>query len=96
MYAIVETGGHQWKVRPGQVLDVDLRQEEPGSTIVLDRVLLLADNDRILVGAPTVPGASVSATVLGAIKGKKIIVFKYKSKTRYRRRMGHRQRYTRL
>lgn len=96
MYAIVEKGSHQFKVTPGQYVDVDLIDAEPGTKLALDRVLLYADGDEVQVGTPVVAGASVAATVVREIKGPKLIVFKYKPKTRYRRKTGHRQHYTRL
>jgi large subunit ribosomal protein L21 len=96
VYAIVDAGGHQVKVRAGQVLDIDRRDVEPGAAIEFDRVLLLADGDAVTVGQPTIPGAKVRGTVLREVKGEKIVVFKYKPKVRYRRRLGHRQRYTRV
>jgi large subunit ribosomal protein L21 len=96
VYAIVDTGGHQLKVRAGQVVDVDRLNLEPGATVTFDRVLLVADGEKVAVGQPTVPGATVTGTVLREFKGEKIIVFKYKPKVRYRRRLGHRQTYTRL
>ena len=96
IYAIVETGGKQYKVTPGQVIDVDRLPVTEGGTVELDRVLLIADDDRVTVGTPTVEGAKVMATSQGEGKGKKIIVFKYKSKVRYRKKTGHRQFYTRL
>ncbi len=67
-----------------------------GNTIELDRVLLLADNDKVTVGTPTVDGARVIATSLGEDRGKKVIVFRYKNKVRYRKKTGHRQVYTKL
>jgi large subunit ribosomal protein L21 len=96
VYAIVDAGGHQVKVRAGQVLDIDRRDLEPGAAVEFDRVLLLADGGTITVGQPTVHGAKVTGTVLREVKGEKIIVFKYRPKVRYRRRLGHRQRYTRI
>ncbi len=96
MYAIVETGGKQHRVSPGDTIDVERLSVEKGSTIELDRVLLVADGDKLTVGTPIVEGAKVVAEVLGEGKGKKIIVFKYKPKVRYRRKTGHRQIYTRL
>jgi|SRR5581483_10001987 len=96
MYAIVATGGKQYRVQPGQRLEVDKLDAAPRSRIELDQVLLVGDGERVLVGQPTVAGARVVAEVLGEKKGKKIIVFKYKAKVRYRRKTGHRQRYTEL
>lgn len=95
-YAIVQTGGKQYKVSPGETIDVERLTAAEGSTIELDQVLLIADGKRLMVGTPTVEGAKVIAEVLGEGKGKKVIVFKYKPKVRYRRMRGHRQIYTRL
>lgn len=96
MYAVVETGGKQYKVAPGQTVDVEKLPAEAGQTVELDRVLLISEDDKVAVGSPTVPGAKVIATVVEQVKGEKVIVFKYKPKTRYRRKTGHRQEYTRL
>ena len=96
IYAIIETGGKQYKVTPGQTIDVERLDAAEGNTVELDRVLLIADGDKVTVGTPVVEGAKVIATSQGEGKGKKIIVFKYKPKVRYRRKMGHRQLYTRL
>lgn len=96
MYAVIETGGKQYRVSPGQTVEVELLPAEPGSSVALDRVLLVSADGKTLVGQPTVPGASVVATVAREGRGKKIIVFKYKSKKRYRRTQGHRQDYTYL
>lgn len=96
MYAVVETGGKQYKVAVGETLDVDLLPAAKGEIVTFDRVLLVADGDQVTVGQPTVPGAQVHAKVLGEVKGPKLIVFKYKPKERERRKTGHRQRYTRV
>ena len=96
IYAIIETGGKQYRVSPGQTIDVERLDVAEGDTVELDRVLLIADGDRVTVGAPTVDGAKVVATSQGDGKGEKIIVFKYKPKVRYRKKTGHRQLYTRL
>ena len=96
MYAIVATGGKQYRVQPGQRLEVEKLAVEAGSQVELGEVLLIGDGETVTVGQPTVPGARVVADVLGEIKGKKIIIFKYKNKVRYRRKTGHRQRYSRL
>ena len=96
MYAIVASGGRQYRVEPGQRLDVQKLPVEAGTEIALDRVLLIGDGETITVGQPTVSGARVLADVVGEVKGRKIIVFKYKNKVRYRRKTGHRQRYLRL
>jgi large subunit ribosomal protein L21 len=96
MYAVVETGGKQYKVAPGDTLQVELLPAEVGATIELDRVLLVGDGDAVQLGQPTVTGARVVAEVVAHEKGDKIIVFRYKRKVRYRRKTGHRQRLTRL
>jgi len=96
IYAVIETGGKQYKVSPGQTIDVERLEVAEGKTVDLDRVLLIADGKRVTVGAPTVDGAKVVATSQGEGKGDKIIVFKYKPKVRYRKKTGHRQLYTRL
>ena len=96
MYAVISSGGKQYRVEPGTTLDVDLMTAAPGTSVTLDQVLLVADDGQVRVGTPTVPGASVMATVLGEQLGDKVVVFKYKQKVRYRRRGGHRQHFTRL
>jgi large subunit ribosomal protein L21 len=96
IYAIIETGGKQYKVSPGQLVGVDRLDVSDGDTVELDKVLLIADDDRVTVGTPTVGGAKVIATSQGEGKDKKVIVFKYKSKVRYRKKTGHRQFYTNL
>lgn len=96
MYAVIETGGKQYRVSPGQTVEVELLPAEPGSTVALDRVLLVSTGEQTLVGQPTVAGATVVGSVAREGRGKKIIVFKYHSKKRYRRTKGHRQDYTYL
>ena len=96
IYAIIETGGKQYRVTPGQTIDVERLDVAEGNTVELDKVLLVADGDTVTVGTPTVDGAKVVATSQGEGKAKKIIVFKYKPKVRYRKKTGHRQLYTRL
>jgi large subunit ribosomal protein L21 len=96
IYAIVRSGGKQYRVETDQVLDVDRLQADVGSTVELTDVLLFSDGSSATVGAPTVADAKVVAEVLEHGRDSKIIVFKYKNKTRYRRRLGHRQDYTRL
>ena len=96
IYAIIETGGKQYKVSPGQTIDVEHLDVAEGDIVELKQVLLIADGDRLIVGKPTIQGAKVVATSNGEGKSKKIIVFKYKSKVRYHKKTGHRQLYTRL
>lgn len=95
-FAVVETGGKQYKVAPGALVDVELLPVDDGGTVELDRVLLVSLDGQVTVGTPTVPGAKVVATVEGSVRGDKVIVFKYKAKTRQRTKTGHRQNYTRL
>ena len=95
-YAIVEDGGKQYKAVEGGTIEVDLYKAEVGEQIDLERVLLISDGENTTIGNPVVGGARVQATVVGQIKGPKVIVFKYKPKKRYRVKKGHRQKYTRL
>ena len=96
MYAIIETGGKQYRVEEGNVLKVEKLAAAEGETVELDRVLALKKDDQMTVGAPWVAGAKVLAQVLEHGRGKKIIVFKYKPKKNYRRKQGHRQSFTKL
>src|SRR5438874_13073400 len=97
MYAIVETGGKQYRVKPGDTVAVERLSAEPGETLDLEPVLLVAGSgDEARVGSPGVAGAVVRAEVVEQCRGEKIIVFRYKSKVRYRRKTGHRQSLTRL
>jgi large subunit ribosomal protein L21 len=93
MYAIVETGGKQFRVSEGDVIRTDLIETEVGSSVTFDRVILAANGDDVTVGTPVVSGASVTGTVLRQAKDKKILVFKYKPKKRVRKLNGHRQRF---
>ncbi|MDJ0523432.1 MAG: 50S ribosomal protein L21 [Planctomycetota bacterium] len=93
MYAVINDRGKQYTVKAGERLRVDLMNAEPGSEVVFDRVLLVG-GDEVRVGRPVVDGASVKGTVLGEHKDRKIIVFKKKRRKKYRRKQGHRQRYT--
>lgn len=97
MYAIVNTGGKQYRVQPGDTVRVEYLPGDQGDLIELEDVRLLAtDNGEVTVGAPNVAGAKVTAEVVQQGRGKKVIVFKYKAKTRYRRKNGHRQNFTEL
>ena len=96
IYAIIEIGGKQYRVSPGQVIDVDRLDITEGDTVELERVLLIGDEDGVTVGEPIIEGAKVVATSRGEGRAKKIIVFKYKPKVRYRKKTGHRQYYTSL
>lgn len=96
MYAIVESGGRQYRAEAGNTFSVEKLPYEVGDQIEIKDVLLLADGDSIVVGAPVVKGATVKATVVEQYRGEKILVFRYRSKQGFRRRKGHRQDYTRL
>ena len=96
IYAIVQIGGKQYKVTAGQSLQVDLLSGDEGKSIEFDKVLLIADNEKIAVGAPTIAGAKVTAVIGISGKGNKVIVGKFKAKNRYKRKSGHRQDYTSL
>ncbi len=95
-YAIIETGGKQYRIEQGNNLRVESIKAEPGSSIELTKVLAVSNKGKVTLGTPTVEGAKVVAEVVAHGRGKKIIVFKYKSKTRYRKKNGHRQGYTDL
>ncbi|KXG74631.1 50S ribosomal protein L21 [Fervidicola ferrireducens] len=96
MYAIIETGGKQYRVSEGDVIRVEKLRAQEGETVELDRVLAVSDGEKLMVGQPVLENAKVTATVLKHGKGKKIIVFKYKPKKNYRRKKGHRQPYTEI
>ncbi|MEL7589824.1 MAG: 50S ribosomal protein L21 [Anaerolineaceae bacterium] len=95
-YAIVESGGKQYKAVEGATIDVDLMDVEVGQEVKLDAVLLVVEDENTLVGTPSVKGAHVATKVVDHIKGKKVDTFKYTPKKRIRVKTGHRQRYTRL
>jgi large subunit ribosomal protein L21 len=95
-YAIVESGGKQYKAMAGGTIEVDRLPQEAGDQVVLDRVLLYSDGSTVNVGTPTLEGAQVKATVVAQVKAPKVLVFKYRPKLRYRVKRGHRQHYTRL
>ena len=95
-YAVFKTGGKQYRVKPGDTLDVELLPDEVDSVAEFGEVLALSDGGEVTIGAPLVEGAKVTAQVLSHYKDRKLMVFKYKAKNRYRRKRGHRQTYTRL
>ncbi len=96
MYAIIRSGGKQYRAEVGATIDVDRLPNEVGEQLEIDDVLLVADGDEAQIGAPRLEGAAVAATVVEQFRGKKIIVYKYRQRTNYRRKQGHRQYYTRL
>lgn len=96
MYAILTTGGKQYKVQEGDVIYVEKLAADVETTVELDNVLAVSKDGELVIGKPVVEGAKVVAKVLAQGKAKKIIVFKYKRKKDYRRKQGHRQQYTKL
>ena len=96
IYAIIETSGKQYRVTPGQVIDVDHINVASGDSVELSKVLLLGEGEKVTVGTPIIEGAKVIATAQGEHKGEKLIVFTYKAKARERKKTGHRQLFTRL
>jgi len=96
IYAIIETSGKQYRVTPGEVIDVDHLNVASGDSVELSKVLLLGDGEKVTVGTPIIEGAKVIATAQGEHKGEKLIVFTYKAKARERKKTGHRQLFTRL
>ena len=95
-YAIVESGGKQYRAVEGQSIDVDRLSSEQGAQVEIERVLLMADGEEFLIGTPTVSGINIKATVVEHFRGPKVFRFKYSPKKRIRVRGGHRQQYTRL
>ena len=95
-YAILESGGKQYRACEGEVIEVDRLPLEVGDSVHWQDVLLLVDEPKVLIGQPYVEGAKIEGKVVGQIKARKVVVFKYKPKIRYRRTQGHRQRYTRV
>ncbi len=94
MYAVIETGGKQYRVQEGDKFRVERLEGETGSEVVFDKVLMVGGDEGVRLGKPYVEGASVRAEVLDQARDKKVLVFKYKSKKNYRRMRGHRQYYT--
>ena len=96
MYAIVNSGGKQYKVCEGDVLRVEKIPGEVGSPVSFDRVLMLSDGENVSIGQPLLDNVTVDGHITEQGKARKIIVFKYKKRKRYRRKLGHRQRYTEI
>jgi large subunit ribosomal protein L21 len=96
MYAVVETGGKQYRVAAGETIEVERLPVAIGEQVTLERVLMVGSDQAVWVGQPLLEGAQVQATVVGHLRGPKVIVFKYRPKKRYRRKAGHRQEITRL
>lgn len=96
MYAIIETGGKQYKVSEGDVITVEKLDVEAGANFSFENVILLSNENGVNIGAPYVKGALVDATVIGDGKAKKVIIYKYKSKKGFHKKKGHRQPFTKL
>lgn len=96
MYAVIQTGGHQYRVETGSEFTIEKIAAAEGESITFDNVLLVRNDDGIQVGAPFLEGASVSGTVLGQERARKILVFKFKKRKNYKRLRGHRQHQTRI
>lgn len=94
MYAVVHTGGKQYKVQKGETLRIEKIPGEVGSAVTFDKVLMVADGEDVRVGQPVLENAKVQASIVEQDKAKKVLVFKYKRRKRYRRKQGHRQPYT--
>ena len=95
-FVIVEQGGKQYRAAEGETIEVDRLPNEVGDSLTLEDVLLSVNGETVTIGTPIVKGAKVQAKVMNHIKGRKILVFKYRPKQRYRVKTGHRQQYTRL
>ena len=96
MYAVIKTGGKQYRVSPGESIKVETIEAEVGSTLVLDQVLMVANGDAVKVGTPLVAGAKVSATVVSHGRGPKVHIFKMRRRKHYQKNQGHRQNYTEI
>lgn len=94
MYAIIRTGGKQFRAEPGRKIRIPSLEAEVGDTVTFDEVLLASGDDGVQIGAPTLTGAAVTAEVVAHGRGEKVIVFKWKRRKNYRRKQGHRQGYT--
>ena len=96
MYAIIETGGKQYRVTEGDVVTIEKLEANVGDNVEFNRVLTVVKEGDVVIGKPVIDGAIVKATVLENGKGKKVMIFKYKAKSNYRRRQGHRQPFTKV
>lgn len=94
MYAVISTGGKQYKVSPGELINVELLDLPKGEEVLFDKVLFLKEDDTVKIGNPVVPNAVVKGVVVRSAKGKKVLVFKYKRRKGYKKLRGHRQWYT--
>ncbi len=96
MYAVIKTGGKQYKVEAGAKLKVEKLLGDIGSKVIIDKVLMIADGDTTTIGAPLVAGAKVSATVLSHGRADKVMIFKFRRRKHYRKTQGHRQSFTEI
>jgi large subunit ribosomal protein L21 len=96
MYAVIKTGGKQYRIAPGEKLKVEQIPADVGTEVVLDQVLMIGEGENVRLGRPTVAGASVKATVLAQGRGDKVLIFKMRRRKHYRKHQGHRQNYTEL
>ena len=96
MYAVIKTGGKQYRVVSGEKIKVEKLVGDVGTTVSLDQVLMLADGDKVTIGSPIVKGASIQATVLSHGRGDKVMIFKFRRRKHYRKTQGHRQSYTEI
>lgn len=95
-YAVIETGGKQYRVSEGSTLEIELLADEAGAKVQLDRVLAISDGSSLAVGSPTVDGAAVTVEILEHLRGPKVVSFKKKRRKGYKRKVGHRQELTRV
>ncbi|MHB9100881.1 MAG: 50S ribosomal protein L21 [Sulfuricella sp.] len=96
MYAVIKTGGKQYRVAPGEKLKIEQIPADIGSEIVLDQILMVADGEAVTVGTPLVSGATVNATVISHGRGDKVQIFKMRRRKHYQKHQGHRQNYTEI
>lgn len=96
MYAVIRTGGKQYRVQEGQILKVEKLQAEPGASLDIQEVLMITDGDQVTIGTPYVAGSKVTAIVKDHGRGRKVHIVKFRRRKHYRKQMGHRQSYTEL
>jgi large subunit ribosomal protein L21 len=96
MYAVIKTGGKQYRVVQGERLKVEKLEAEVGAKVTLDQILMVADGEKITIGSPVVKGASVQATVVSHGRGDKVMIFKFRRRKHYRKTQGHRQSFTEI
>lgn len=96
MYAVIKTGGKQYRVEPGETIQVEKLEGNPGETLDLSEVLLVANDGKVILGKPFIDGALVRTEIVDHDRYRKVIIFKFKRRKRYRRKIGHRQWYTKL